>query len=261
MKLQYIDIHSHIQGKEYEEDRSELLETMRKEEIGTIAVGVDKHTSNEALSLAEEQGHVYACIGIHPNDNLSETCDYQWFKEKSHHEKVVAIGECGLDYFRREKTNQEVARQEDRFQRQIELAVETGLPLMLHIRNAHEDALRILSSYKDTHGEALYGNVHFFTSTADIARAYIDLGFSVSFPGVITFSPEVARAVQDIPLEWMHAETDSPFAAPVPFRGKRNDPTHVREVVAKIAEVKHMNIDEVKKQLIENAIRTFKLPE
>lgn len=259
MQYKYIDIHSHIQEKEYDLDRSEVLARMKEEGIGTIAIGVDKQTSANAIALAEREDHVFAGIGVHPNDNLKEVFDRDWFFEKAKHPKVVTIGECGLDYFRREKTKDEVERQEDRFRKQIELAVEVELPLMLHVREAHEDAIRILTEYKKEYEEKLFGNVHFFTSTSAIAKQYIDLGFTISFPGVVTFADEVAEAAKDISLDRMHVETDSPYATPVPFRGKRNEPMHVKEIVEKIAEVKQMKEEEVRERLLKNTKQLFKL--
>jgi len=257
MNLNYIDIHSHIQGKEYDSDRAELLSRMKERGIGTIVVGVDKKTSVDAIALAEQHENLWACIGVHPNDNLTEEFDSAWFRENAQHTKVVAIGECGLDYFRREKTNEEIRRQEDRFRAQIEIAIEMQLPLMLHIRDAHEDALRVLGEYKERHGDSLFGNVHFFTASSTVARQYIHLGFSVSVPGVVTFADEVAEAIRDIPLDWIHAETDSPFAAPAPHRGKRNEPTLVTEVVQKIAEIKKIGEAEAANTIRKNNKRLF----
>jgi TatD DNase family protein len=191
---------------------------------------------------------------------------------------VVALGECGLDYyyvetfFEKDKQEKgiswnkdaEVDRQKRIFEEHINLASELRKPLMLHIRDvkgsydAYEDALHMLENAQVS-GKNVRGNVHFFAGNIDIAQKFLDIGFTISFPGTITFTKEYDDVVRFVPLDMLHAETDSPYAAPVPYRGKRNEPVYVQEVVAKIAVLKEISIEEVRVQLLENAKRVFGL--
>lgn len=168
------------------------------------------------------------------------------------------VGECGLDYHH-EKEEAGRKRQRDEFEKQIEFAVKYAKPLMLHVRDAHKDAIEILTSKKKEYGDQLWGNAHFFTLGPDEAKDYYTLDFTTSFPGVITFATECADTVRYAPKDMIHAETDAPYAAPVPHRGKRNEPAFVIHVVEKIAELRGEDVEEVKRQLINNAWRVLKL--
>ncbi len=164
--------------------------------------------------------------------------------------KVVAIGECGLDYYRMEPES--IEKQKKAFIEQVELANEIGKPLMLHIRNAYKDALEILKQYAKVKGD-----VHFFAGTSEDAKGFLDFGFTLSFTGVITFTHDYDEVIKNIPLDMIMSETDSPYVTPVPYRGKRNEPSYVREVVKKIAEIKGLPEEEVAKAIIANAKRVF----
>ncbi|MBU6370680.1 MAG: TatD family hydrolase [Patescibacteria group bacterium] len=256
MEMKFIDIHSHLSFADYGGDRDALLARMRAAGVGTITVGTDLASSIEAVRLAEKHDGIWASIGVHPKDNPSLPFAEHDFAELAKHPKVVAIGECGLDYFspkgKEPVSEAEKSRQKKEFIKQIEFSVKYGKPLMLHIRDAHDDAYEILKKYPKARG-----NLHFFTASSEVAKKFIDLGFTVSFPGVITFAKETQEAVKNIPLDKMHAETDSPFAAPVPYRGKRNEPTYVIEIVKKIAELRGEDFEKVREQLLENARKTF----
>ncbi len=254
MELKYIDIHSHISFVDYGADQAAVMARMREAGVGAIVVGVDLETSREAVKLAEAHENLWACIGAHPRDNADFVFEEKDFAELVKSPKVVAIGECGLDYFRFVgDLAAEKARQKKEFVKQIEFAVKYDKPLMLHIRDAYADAYDILKSY----GEKVRGNVHFFTGSAEWATKFNDLGLTVSFSGVITFAKETEEAVKDAPLDMMHAETDSPFAAPKPYRGKRNEPAYVIETVKKIAELRGDDMEKVRTQLLANARRVF----
>lgn len=253
----------HVQDNAFRDDQEAVIARMKEENVSGIVVGTDIDMSEKAVSLAEAHDHLYASIGNHPTDNQKETFDDARMKELARSERVVAVGECGLDYFHVEPlTDTEAKRQRALFETQLEFAVAHALPLMIHCRpskehDAHADMLDMLTDRKREYGEKLSGNIHFFTGSADVAKRYIDLNFTVSFPGVITFAKETRDAVRETPLTHMHAETDSPYAAPVPHRGTRNEPVYVKEVVAKIAELKERSEEEVVGVLRKNAQRIF----
>ena len=261
-KFDYIDIHSHLNFPDYEKDFEEVVQRLRDTKTATITVGTDFASSKKAVELAEKYDMIYACIGLHPADNTTETFDEEKFTELVKHPKVVAIGECGLDYGRDKNLEDspkehEKARQKIDFEKQIDFAVKYDKPLMLHVRNAHEDTLAILVEKKKIHGEKLCGNSHFFSGDKNIAQQYLDLGFTVSFTGVLTFTHDYDEVVKYVPLDKMMSETDSPFVAPVPYRRMRNEPSYVSEVVKKIAEIRGEDFTAIQKALRDNAIRYF----
>jgi TatD DNase family protein len=275
----FFDAHSHLHDKVFAGDREAVISEMKQSGFGTITVGTGLKESREALALADAHENIFAAIGLHPADNVLEEYNEEAFEKLASHEKVVAIGECGLDYhyienfFDGEKEKKgitwnkdaETDRQHRVFERQIELAAKVGKPLMLHGRpskgtmDAYEDMLHMLESAKGKYGEKLRGNAHFFVGNTDIAKRFIDIGFTMSFPGVITFSHDYDDVVRYVPLTMMHAETDSPYATPAPFRGQRNSPLMVQEIVAKIAVLREEPLEEVRTQLIENAKRVFEV--
>lgn len=275
----FFDTHSHMHDKAFDEDREVVLDDMKQKGVGTITVGTGLKESREAVALADAHNHVFAAVGLHPADNVLEGFDIEAFEKLATHEKVVAIGECGLDYhyidtfFEKDRiekgvtwgAEEEKERQKTVFKQQIELAVRVDKPLMLHGRptkgsmDAYEDMLKVLSEAKDKYGDVLRGNAHFFVGNIDIAKRFIDIGFTMSFSGVITFTHDYDDVVRFVPLHMMHAETDSPYATPSPFRGKRNDSRYVQEVVAKIAVLREEPLEEVRVQLLENAQHLFKV--
>lgn len=273
----FFDIHSHLHDKAFKPDLEEVISEMKKNGFGTITVGTGLKESKDALALADAHTNIFATIGLHPGDNPLEVYDEEAYEKLARHEKVVAVGECGLDYYyietffakeREQKgitwnENEEKERQKKVFQKQIDLALSVGKPLMLHGRptkgnmDAYEDMLDMLEKSKKIHGDKLKGNAHFFAGNIDIAKRFIDIDFTVSFPGVITFSHDYDDVVRYVPLHMMHAETDSPYATPAPYRGKRNTPLLVQEVVAKIAVLRQEPFEEVRLKLLENAKRVF----
>lgn len=279
MDTRYIDIHSHIHFPIYDEDRDTLLATMHENGVATITVGTDSEQNEKAVALAVAHEHVWATVGLHPTHTDETESDIARYEELARHEKVVAIGECGLDYhyietfFEKEKAEKgltwnkdaEQDRQQRMFIEQIELAVRVDKPLMLHGRpgsgtmDAYEDMCHIIRNAQRQHGEKVRGNFHFFAGNVDIARQALELGFTVSFPGVITFASQYDDVVRYVPLSMMHGETDAPYAAPKPFRGQRNEPNHVREVYVRIAALRGEDIENVRVQLVKNAERLFSI--
>lgn len=277
MNYALFDIHSHLHDKAYDEDREKILTEMKDYGLGSITVGTDQVESKKALSLAMSNEHIFAAVGLHPADNVLEEFNKDFFQNLANDKKVLAIGECGLDYhyietfFEKDKEtknatwgkDEEKERQKKIFQAQIELAVEVNKPLMLHGRptkgtmDAYEDMLLILENAKKTHGTKLRGNAHFFVGTIDIAERFVQLGFTMSFSGVITFAKDYDDVVRYVPLTMIQAETDSPYATPAPFRGNRNNPMYVQEVIARIAVIRSQPFEEVRAQLLENARRIF----
>ena len=262
MNFEYIDIHSHLNFPDYEKDFDDVIQRLKDTNTGTIVVGTDLISSQKAVELASKYENIYACIGLHPAGHTGEIFNEEEFEKLAMDKKVVAVGECGLDYGRdpnREAKPHDKERQEVDFENQINFAVKHNLPLMLHVRNAHEGVLNILKEKKKEFGEKLKGDVHFFSGDKNIAKEYLDLGFTMSFTGVITFTKDYDEVIKFIPLEKMMSETDSPYVTPVPHRGQRNEPSYVQEVVKKIAEIRGEDFEMVKKTLSDNAVRYFKL--
>lgn len=269
-QLKIIDAHAHIHGEEYNNDRNEVLLRMNESGVGCITVGTSLNDSKSAVELASNNDNIWATIGIHPNDT-EEIFNEKDFEELVKNPKVVAIGECGLDYYRI-KTNDagfnievEKKRQKENFLKQLLFAIKHNKPLMIHCRpsdktnDAHEDMLDILNSYITSHNSPLRGNIHFFTGSKEIAERYFDLGFTVSIPGVVTFARDVAKVVKELPIDKILVETDCPYATPVPFRGKRNEPIYVLETARKIGELKEISLEEVTSKTLINTIKTFTL--
>lgn len=273
MEYRYFDIHSHLTEPRFDETRDQIAQDMADERIGTISIGVDQAESQAAVLFAEKHTHIFASIGQHPADNREEEFDPAWYRDlyKKHQDKIVCIGECGLDYYwisqdleggKIDKTtfSADITRQQEMFGQHIDLAVELGLPLMLHVRSykdgdAHKDALTILDEKQKQHQGAVRANFHFFTETPEIAKQIVERNFTVSFPGVITFA-DLDETIKAVPLTHMFSETDSPYAAPKPHRGESATPLFVPHMVRKIAEVKGIDEVEVAQVLVSNA-QTF----
>jgi TatD DNase family protein len=262
MDFEYFDIHSHLHFKDFGLDREEVISEMKKNKIGTVSVGVNFETSKREVELAEKYENIFACIGQHPED-MGDGFDER-LVDLAKNKKVVAIGECGLDY----KVEASKEAQVKLFESQIDLAIKTDKPIMVHVRptdkinyDAYKDTLEILEHHYKSSGEKLHGNMHFFVGNIEILKRVFEIGFSVSFAGVITFANEYDECVKYAPLTSIMSETDSPFVAPVPFRGKRNSPLYVPEIVKKIAEIRHEDLETVKKTLVKNALKFFNLTE
>jgi TatD DNase family protein len=264
--MEYIDIHSHLSFQDYKRDLLGVLINMRANNVATIAVGSDYKSSAEAVELASQNPDVFACVGLHPDEDKAEIFDIKKYEELVQKQKVVAVGECGLDYFHLgENPIEQIKKQKEIFSAQIALAKKYNKPLMFHIRDAvnnpafpkgqaYYDVLEMLKENK-----GVTGNVHFFAGSWAEAEQFLNLGFTLSFTGVITFARSYDEVIKKAPLNMIMAETDAPYVAPVPFRGKRNEPAYVTEVVKKIAEIRGEDQLWVKHQLVENAKRVFKI--
>lgn len=260
--IKYFDIHSHLNFKDFDENRDEIIDEMKKENIATIAVGTSQSDSLEVVELAQKYENIFACIGVHPaDDSIFAEFDKKFFDDLAKNKKVVAIGECGLDYFRDQNEDLK-EKQKEIFVKHVEIAIENDLPLMIHARptkntmNAYEDVLDILESYKQKSSN-LFGNFHFFVGDLNIAKRALSIGFTMSFDGPITFARDYDEVIKFLPIESIMAETDSPFASPIPFRGKTNNPTNVKFIYEKIAEIRGEDIEIVRNKINENARRVF----
>ncbi len=264
--FEYFDIHSHLNVPDFDLDRNEQIEKMKEQKIGTTMVGVDFESSKNIVDLAGEHDNLFACVGQHPDDLNSDSVFDDRLEFLANNKKTVAIGECGLDYFRLNSLigGGDLKRiQKTVFEYHIDLALSVGKPLMLHIRpskgttDAYVDTLNVLEHHAKLSGNKLKGNAHFFAGDKDILKRFLDLGFTVSFTGVLTFTSDYDELVRYTPLDMIMAETDAPFVAPVPYRGQRNSPLYVPEVVKKIAELKAHSYKGVKEVLMANVLRNF----
>jgi TatD DNase family protein len=256
-----IDTHSHFNLSQFDKDREEAIARMVAEGVGTICVGVDEETSVKAVEIAAQHEQIWAIVGQHPTE-WHQIFNTDQFVALAQQSKVVAIGECGLDYYR-DREREHVIEQKELFEKQITLAKETDLPLMLHIRpqqgtmDAYEDALDILEAWKKD-WTGMRGTAHFFAGTKEIAQRFLDLGFHISFSGIITIFPEYEEVVRFVPIDRILSETDAPFAAPLPWRGTRCEPWQVKAVVEKVAELKGISHEKVEQQLVQNARKLFR---
>ncbi len=265
MKWNFFDIHSHLNLSPLLDDMEAVISHMREKGIGTITVGTDFEMSKKAIEISEKYPDIAvgATVGLHPNDNEEEIFDLEKYRELAKHPKVLAIGETGLDYFRMETGDgmeEKKEKQKELFKQHIELAVEFHKPLMIHARpskgtmDAYEDVLDVLESYAD-----LRANFHFFVGDISIAQRIVKNDWTVSFDGPITFARDYDEVIKFLPLESIMAETDAPFAAPVPYRGKTCEPWMVEEVIKKIAEIKGIELETVQRQLVMNAQKVFNI--
>jgi len=276
--MRYVDIHTHINLAAFKEDYDEVLKHTLEEGVWVVNVGTQLHTSKRAVELLEKYPEsVYATVGLHPlhtsksfhdeeelgeaetgSTSCGEVFDHDAYKALASNDSVVAIGECGLDYYR-DPTDEERKRQVEAFEAQIALANELNKPLMLHLRsgkggNAYKDAQVILKKQAKVRG-----NSHFFVGSLEDAKGFWDMGYSTSFTGVITFTNDYDEVVQAAPTELIHAETDAPYVAPKPYRGTRNEPLYVIEVVRRMAELRGVDANTWAAQLLHNAQKMFKV--
>ncbi|MDO8593889.1 MAG: TatD family hydrolase [bacterium] len=284
MSFHYIDIHSHVNFVAFDSDREETVKRALDAGVAMINVGTQHNTSMKAVELAEKyENGVFAIIGLHPvhtsksfHDekelgrggkeftSKGEVFERPNYEALARHPKVVGIGECGLDYYRIENDELRI-KQEEAFRAQIELAIEVGKPLMLHLRNgsgrsAYTDAFRILSTFHFPLSTGRRpGNLHFFAGSIEEAKPFVELGYTFSFTGVVTFAKDYEGIVRYLPLESILSETDSPYVTPVPFRGKRNEPLYVREVVKAIARIRGQDEEKVREQILKNAETLFNI--
>jgi TatD DNase family protein len=255
--MKYIDIHAHLDFPDFEADRAEVIADMKARGVGSINIGTTLDSSRASIKLAEENEHIWAIVGVHPvYAKESKLSDVDEMESLLTHPKCVGIGECGLDFFREANDGETKALQLSFFEKQIELAITHDKTLMIHCREAYPETLDVLRSYKNSHPD-LRANFHFFTEPIDTARTILDLGFTVSFTGVVTFVKDYEDLVSFVPIDSMMIETDSPFVAPKSVRGRRNDPRNVIEIATKIAQIKQLEPDILAEAVRANTTRIF----
>src|SRR3989338_926985 len=291
-----IDYHAHVNFNAYKDDADEVIKRALESGVFMVLVGSQIDTSRRAVEMAAkyEKG-VWASVGLHPIHleqmevdeeeshfaTRAEVFDTAAYRELAQHEKVVAIGECGLDYYHTPSPQSSPSgrgqgeggwrqKQHTTLRKHLDLADELDLPLILHCRgsakdpeDAYRDMLAILREYVEAGKIVRHGSIHCFVSTLPIAREFVDLGFHVGFTGVITFpkAEKYAEVIRGIPLERILVETDCPYLTPVPYRGKRNEPLFVRYVAEKVAEIKKLVKHAVENQLFANTMKVFnKIP-
>lgn len=253
-----IDSHAHLDAQEFDPDRDEVIRRARANRLeGIISCGTTVASSEKNTSLAKNYDLVYAAVGIHPHETSSiEAGSMSRLRALTKKTKVVGIGETGLDYHYNFSLP-EIQRKS--FSLHIRLARETGLPLIIHCRNAEEDLLRIL---KEEKASEVGGVIHSFTGTPETAKACLEIGFYLGVSGIVTFkSAEILEKLfSAIPLENLLLETDSPYLAPTPHRGKRNEPAFVANTALKLGELKSILLEEICQATTQNAKKLFRLP-
>lgn len=281
MQTRYIDTHAHLNLAAFASDSEAVARTCADKGVAVINIGTKESTSKLAVELAGKHENMFAIIGLHPiqtapgvhdEDEVGEggtpftsrgeIFDPAIYRELAKSEKVVGIGECGFDYFHHDPATRDI--QEAAFIGQIELANELGLPLMIHTRNQKGGPTAGIDAYDDVHAvlkryAKVPANIHFYAGSPLQAKKFFDIGCTISFTGVITFAKDYEEVVREAPIDLIHAETDCPYVAPVPYRGTRAEPWHVIEVVKKIAAIKGLDEEVVRVQLLENAAKLYKV--
>lgn len=260
----FIDSHAHLDVPNFDADRAEVISRARAAGVELMleiaGSDVGKGSLMPGLKLAEEHEFIYAAVGLHPHEaSLYDAELEQTLLECSRHPKVIGWGEIGLDYY---YDNSPRDVQQTAFRRQLELAIERRLPAIIHTRDADDDTISILrESWFERGGAAIGGIIHCFTGTQVLADAAVEMGFHISFSGVLTFktAEELRGVARSVPIERLLVETDCPFLAPVPHRGKRNEPAFVIETAKKLAELKQVSVEEIANVTSGNFRRLFGL--
>ncbi|MBI5331231.1 MAG: TatD family hydrolase [Betaproteobacteria bacterium] len=252
----FIDSHCHIDFPDFSEGAAPLLQRMQTARVThALCVSVNLENCPRVLALAEAHDNVYASVGVHPDHDEGREPDVAELVQLARHPRVVAIGETGLDYYRMQRES--VDWQRARFRTHIRAAREAGKPLIIHTRNAAEDTLAIMA--EEGAGEC-GGVMHCFTESQAVADAALAMGFHLSFSGIVTFksAKDLKEVARNAPLERLLIETDSPYLAPVPHRGKRNEPAYVADVAAEIAALRGMTPEAVGQATSRNFHRLFR---
>lgn len=264
-----IDSHAHITFKEYQSDLDDVISRSVSSGTQIINASNNYETSAMAVALAEKHEGMWAVIGCHPDDLDNEKFDLEKYKQLAKlSKKVVGIGEVGLDYYRLAEGSEQIKlEQKEVFKQFIDLAKELDLPLVLHCRGTkdnpygtYDEMLDILGQWRIANGK-LSGVIHCYGGNLEQAKKFLDLGFFFGFTGIVTFknAKEIQTIAKEVPLDRILIETDSPFLAPDPYRGQRNEPSYVKYVCQKIAELKGLSFEEVAKTTYENTCKLFKL--
>ena len=251
------ETHAHYDDDRFNEDRDELLRRLPEEGVGVVInSGASVESTRDTIRLAKEYPHVYAAVGVHPSEIEELDEDFiQWMKEQTADEKTVAIGEIGLDYYW-DKEPEVQERQRYWFGRQIELARETNLPIIVHSRDAAADTMQVM---KEHHAEEIPGVIHCFSYSKEMALEFIKMGYYIGVGGVVTFknAKKLKETVEAIPLDKILLETDCPYMAPEPYRGKRNSSLYLPYVIEEIARINGISAEEVERVTEENARKLF----
>ncbi|NQV90692.1 TatD family hydrolase [Candidatus Uhrbacteria bacterium] len=283
--MNLIDSHCHVHFNAYKDDMDEVIKRTLEKGVFMITVGTQKDTSVKGLEVADKYEGMWAIVGLHPNhtteqefwdnDELpdgeqvtpkiktrSERFDMDFYRDLTRHPKCIGIGETGLDYYRIPENvdRTEVMRvQEETVRAHFDLATEAQLPVSIHCRDAYVQQAELIREYTDAGKLARRGVIHCFTGTREEAQLFLDLGFSISFSGIVTFSKALQEVAKTIPIDKLLVETDSPYLTPTPDRGQRNEPWRVQYVAEKIAELKGLTVEEVAKQTVINTKNIFGL--
>ena len=256
MKSMIFDSHAHYDSSQFDEDRAELLNSMQENGVGMIVnVCADWDSVTEVVDLVQSYPFMYAAVGMHPDEvgDLDEG-RFEFLKAQCKKEKVVAVGESGLDYY---WDNESHDIQKKWFVRQLDLARELGLPVIIHSRDAAEDTLKIMKE----HAQGLRGVIHCFSYSKEVAEEYVKMGFHIGIGGVVTFKngKKLKEVAEIVPLERILLETDCPYLAPEPYRGKRNSSLYIPHIAQAIADIKGISYEEVVAQTERNAKMLFRI--
>ncbi len=255
--MELFDTHAHLDFPRFDKDRDEVIKRAQNKDVKTIVnIGSNMTSSRNSVELSRRYENIYAVIGIHPHDadtfklNVSKKLN-----KLADNDKVVAIGEIGLDFH---YDNSPREKQKQSFRAQLRLAKKLNLPVVIHTRDADQETLNIL---KDEKAKDIGGIMHCFASDKKMAKEILDLGFYIAFGGLITFKnlSDLREVVKEVPLDRLLIETDSPYLTPEPHRGKRNEPAYVKFVAEKIAEIKGISVEEVAKVTTENAKKVYNI--
>lgn len=278
-----IDTHCHLQFKSFEQNRDEVIVRCREKGMILNLVGTQQSTSKKGVEMAEQYDWMYATIGLHPihehevdveEEDTSftsrgEIFDPAFYSALAKHSKVIAIGETGLDRFHipKDASEQEILdTQRNVFRQHYDVAAENNLPLVMHVRDAHDEMLELLQTIKQEKGNLISGVVHCYTGNWAQAEKYLELGFNLGFTGVVTFPPkktnptpqlELEKVIELIPLDRILVETDAPYLAPNPYRGKQSEPWMIEEVIKKFASVRGLDFDEMTGIIYQNTLNLF----
>ncbi|WP_297570309.1 TatD family hydrolase [uncultured Anaerovibrio sp.] len=252
MEPKIIDTHAHVNSEKFDDDRAETIERAQMAGIEAIVnMGDTMESSQTCMELSREFSCCYAGVGIHPEEAFPLTeADLAQLAQWADHDKVVAIGEIGLDYYW-EKDQEKRQLQREIFIKQLDLARQLDMPVCIHNREAHGDTMNIIKA----EGRGIRGVLHCFSGSLEMARELVKMGWYIGVDGPLTFknAAKLPEIVQELPLEALLVETDCPYMAPVPMRGKRNEPAYVKNVVEKIAQLRNMSFEEIAEQTTRNA--------
>jgi len=252
-----IDSHAHLDMKQFDSDRDQIIDrAVSADVMHIITVGIDIISSRNAVKLTQHYPSILATAGIHPHnaDNANKN-DLEQIALIAQHNKIIAIGEIGLDFFRNRSARK---NQIEVFSQQLAIAISLDLPVVIHDREAHTETVSILSSFKQN---GLHGMIHCFSGDYKLAKKFINMGYYISIPGTVTFNnaSQIQDVARRIPLNRLLLETDAPFLAPTPYRGKRNEPSHIIHTAQKIAKLRGISFEEISYQTSKNVCELFNL--